>query len=94
MTHLIEVYDANKINPWHFWLEDNVPVEYRRFVMKAVTFSKYMDTKGWTLGYVEKALKEVAVSESIDFMTAVDYWIAYEEFKAELAEYRLAKAGA
>ena len=93
MTTIAE-YSANSVNPWHFWLEENVDVAYRPFVVKTVQYQRFMDHKGWTLAFVETKLRAFAKANNLDFDKACDFWVAYEEFKTELTEYRLEKVGA
>jgi hypothetical protein len=84
---------SNTTNPWHNWIQDNAP-EFRDFISKTQQLHRLVANGQWDNLAMAKRLEQYIVDNGLDRNAALDAWIAYEVFKADLSSYRLAKAGA
>lgn len=85
----IAQYSADPSNPWHAWVMDNAP-EYRSFILLTQKLQRLAaESRGpGVIAGVEKFINE----NNLNRAQAIDAWIAYEDFKCKLTEYREAKA--
>jgi hypothetical protein len=85
----IAEYSADPSNPWHAWIVDNAQ-EYRAFILLAQKLVRLqLDNRG--PGVFNGVEQYFAENPQVNRDEAIDAWVAYEEFKSELIEYRDAK---
>ena len=88
MTKTIAEYSANKSNPWHAWIMDNYAQHYSFINYASAVTALNAESRG--IPFAE-AIPIYIKENGLDFDNALDSFIAYEVFRRELTEYRLAK---
>jgi hypothetical protein len=83
-------YDPST-NPWHEWLQDNVPADLHEWIRQTEMTTRLVETGQWDARFQVQRLTEWADERGLDRRRAGEAWADYETFKAMLAEYRLAK---
>jgi len=81
----IAEYSADPSNPLHAWIVDNAP-EFREFILLTQKLQRLQaDNRGpGVFAGVEAYFAETGVDRN----AACDAWVAYEDFKGKLIEYR------
>ena len=87
ITNIIAGY-SNKNNPWHEWIMDNCP-QYSNFIKFAGNIVR-LNAESRGIPFAQ-AIPIYIKEKGLDFDNALDSFIAYEVFRRELTEYRLAK---
>ncbi len=76
---------SEESNPWHAWITENSP-EFGEFIRYAAKVERLNeDNRGlpWLL-----AIPKWLENSELDTEKALDAWISYCKFRAELIEYR------
>jgi len=88
MTTTIAEYSGNTSNPWNAWVQENYP-QYSDFIKFAVHTERLnADNRG--LPFL-LAASNFITENRLDYNKAIAAFLAYEVFRRELDEYRLAK---
>lgn len=93
-TKTIAEYSADPSNPWNTWLVDNTRQEHRATHLKVQNLQSTAETNRWTGGFLLARINESIIEAGIDRDAFCDEWLAYEEFKIALANYRLKEVAA
>ena len=84
----IEEYSAMP-NPWHAWIMDNAPAfaDFIRYAAKIERLNADNRGRPWLV-----AIPEWLDNSGLDNEEALDAWVAYCNFRADLNEYRTPRA--
>jgi hypothetical protein len=90
MNDIIAYYDKQN-NPWHEWIMDSVAEELHEWIRKTQSTNRLVEKGQWDTYYQYLTLEEFITDNGLDREAAYEAWIAYENFKADLTEYRMAR---
>lgn len=93
-TKTIAEYSADPVNPWAAWLQDNLAGDYRAFASYASELQRLVLARRMMTEQFAQRANDFIAEHDLDKTAAFDAWVAYEVFKADLIDYRLAKVPA
>lgn len=90
MSKTVAEYDV-QLNPWHAWIQDNVPADLHQWIRKTESTSRLVDKGQWDTRYQLLYLGEWLEEHGLRMQYAGHYWAEYEQFKIDLVAYRMEK---